>query len=86
MMANKNLRVAEKTIQRIAEREGVPVEHVRQQIRIAMLTGLCSTDPELKAFWDSVPHEADIPTPEELITYISRKIITDSLICRRWPS
>jgi hypothetical protein len=39
-----------------------------------MINGLCSTDPKIKAFWNSIPREMDIPTPEELIMYVSGMI------------
>lgn len=73
-------RVAENTIWKIAEREGVSTEYVRKQMQIAMINGLCSTDPKIKAFWASVPREEEVPTPEELIIYISETIKRKSLI------
>lgn len=68
------LSVAENAIRKIALREGVTVEYVRKQMQVAMLNGLCSNDSEVKAFWDSIPHEKEAPTPEELITYISEMV------------
>jgi hypothetical protein len=41
-----------------------------------MLNGLVSDDPRVKAYWQSIPHEGEIPTPEEFIAYtadIARK-------------
>ena len=64
----------ENAIRKIAERDSVSPEYVRKQMQIAMLNGLCSTDPKVKAFWDTVPRKKDIPTPEELILYISETI------------
>lgn len=83
MRMKKKQRAAEIAIQKIADQEGVPIEYVRKQIQIAMLNGLSSTDSKVKAFWDSVPREGQIPTPEELITYISQKVITDLPVNRR---
>lgn len=68
-MKKRQKRIAEDAIKKIAERDGVSVEYVRKQMQIAMLNGLCSTDPKIKKFWDSIPKEGDIPTPEELIVY-----------------
>jgi len=68
-------RAAENAIRKIAEREGVTVESVKKHMQIAMINGLCSTNPKVKAFWDSIPHEKEIPTPEEFITYVSMTII-----------
>lgn len=66
--------VAENAIRRIAERDGVSMEYVRKQMQIAMINGLCSTDPKVKAFWAAVPRENEVPTPEELIIYISETV------------
>lgn len=70
----KKQRIAENAIRKIAEREGVTTEYVRKQMKIAMINGLCSTDPKIKAFWDRIPKEKDIPTLEELIIYVSGMI------------
>jgi hypothetical protein len=70
----KNPSVAENAIRKIALREGVSIEYVRTQMKIAMLNGLCSTDPEVKAFWDGIPREKEAPTPEELIIYIAEVV------------
>jgi len=67
-------KVAENAIRRIAEREGVTTEYVRKQIQIAMLNGLCSTNPEVKGFWDNIPRDKEIPIPEELIIYVAEII------------
>lgn len=64
-------KTAENAMKKIAEREGIPVESVRKHIQIAMLNGLCSNDPQVKAFWASIPRKGDVPTPEELIMYVS---------------
>jgi len=71
---NEKLIVAENAIKKIAYREGVTTEYVRKQMKIAMINGLCSTDPEVKSFWDSIPRENEVPTPEEFIIYVSEVI------------
>ncbi len=68
-------KAAESAIRKIAEREGVSVDSVRKHIQLAMLNGLCSNDPQIKAFWDRVPRTSTVPTPEELITYLSKSIV-----------
>lgn len=72
--------VAENAIKKIADREGVTPDYVKTQIQISMMNGLCSTDPTVKAFWASVPREKEVPTPEELIIYISENIKRKGLI------
>ena len=49
-------------------------------MQIAMINGLCSTDPNVKAFWAAVPREKEVLTPEELIIYISETIKRKGLI------
>ncbi len=73
-MNKKKQRITENAIRKIAAREGVTTEYIRKQMQIAMLNGLCSTDPKVKAFWAGIPKEKDIPTPEELIIYVSEII------------
>ncbi len=70
----QKLSIAENAIRKIALREGATVEYVRKQIQIAMINGLCSGDPEVKAFWDSIPREKEVPSPEELILYVSEMV------------
>ena len=55
---------------KIAE-DGESVESVRRNIQIAMVNGLASTDADVQRFWQSVPREGELPTPEELILYIA---------------
>ena len=59
-----------KMLRQIALREGVPVEEVRKQIKIAMLAGLHSQDLQVQACWKRIPCKGDIPTPEELIVFL----------------
>lgn len=80
MKMNEKERVAENTIKKIADREGITVESVRKQMQMAMLNGLCSTNPEIKAFWDSIPRKKEVPTPEELIMYLSETIMLKDLV------
>lgn len=68
---------AEKAIQQIAVKEGVSVEEVRKQMKLAMLAGLCSQDPIVQARWKKIPCKGEVPTPEELITYLATHIDAD---------
>ncbi|WP_099204949.1 sporulation initiation factor Spo0A [Scatolibacter rhodanostii] len=65
---------AEATIRKIALSEGITVEEVRTEIKKAMLIGLCSQDPAIRAKWNKIPCKGDIPTPEELIVYIAQHV------------
>lgn len=68
-MKKREIEIAERAIARIALEHHTTVEEVRLQIKIAMLNGLASDDPKIKAYWKSIPHEGEVPTPEELIAY-----------------
>ena len=65
---------AEKAIRIIAMREGVTVEEVRNQMKLAMLAGLCNQDPAVQARWKKIPCKGGLPTPEELITYLATHV------------
>ena len=70
-MDKEKMKIARNAIKKIAKHDGVSVDYVRKQMQIAMLNGLCSNEPKVKQFWDRVPREGQIPTPEELIIYIT---------------
>lgn len=65
---------AEAAIRKIALREGITVEEVRTEMKKAMLIGLCSQDPAIRAKWKKIPCKGDIPTPEELIVYMVQHV------------
>ncbi len=65
---------AVRAIQIIAMKEGVTVEEVRKQIKLAMLAGLCNQDPVIQARWKKVTCKGEVPTPEELITYLATHV------------
>lgn len=64
----------EDALGQIAAREGVPVEEVREQIRIAMLEGMRSPDPAIQAEWKRIPCKGSVPTPEETIEYLASQL------------
>ena len=65
---------AEKAIRIIAMREGVTAPEVRKQMKLAMLAGLCNQDPAVQARWKKIPCKGELPTPEELITYLATHV------------
>lgn len=68
-MEKRKIEVAARAIERIAKENHTTVEEVRLQIKVAMINSLVSDDPKVKAYWQSIPYEGDVPTPEELIAY-----------------
>ena len=65
---------AERAIQMIALREGKSVKYIRDHIKIAMLTGMCNPDPAVQERWKKIPCKGEVPTPEEVITYIATHV------------
>ena len=77
-MGNMKKRIdAEKAIRNIAMKKGIAVEEVRKEMKRAMLAGLCSQDPDVQARWKKIPCKDEVPTPEELITYLAAHIDAD---------
>jgi hypothetical protein len=68
-MDKKKIESAHRALEQIAVKNHTTVDEVRLQIKIAMINGLVSEDPKVKAYWQSIPREGDVPTPEEFIAY-----------------
>ena len=64
----------EHAFREVALRHNTTVEEVRNEIRLAMLAGLCNTDPAVQAKWNKMPCAGKEPTPEELIAYIAKAL------------
>lgn len=68
-MDKRKIESARCALKQIAAKNNTTVEEVRTQIKIAMINGLVSDDPKQKAYWQSIPCEGEVPTPEEFIAY-----------------
>ena len=62
---------AKKALKKLARREGVSEERVRHEIEIAIAEAMKSSEPQAQAFWRTIPHKGEQPTPEEVIVYIA---------------
>ena len=62
---------AEQALREVARRNKTTVEEVRREIKLAMLAGLCDPDPAVQARWKEIPRAGDVPTPEDVISYIA---------------
>lgn len=65
---------AKKALKKIAQREGVSEETVRREIETAIAEAMKSPEPQARAFWESIPHKGEKPTPEEVVAYIADMI------------
>lgn len=66
-----NTEKAKRALKKLAKRKGVSEETVRREIEVAIAEAMKSTDPQAQAFWKSIPHNGERPTPEEVITCIA---------------
>lgn len=64
---------AERVLEKLALKEGVPIEHIREKIQEAIDMAIADPDPDVRQFWDAVPREGDYPSPEELLCYLLEK-------------
>lgn len=65
---------AEKAIHLIAMQEGETEETIRAHMKIAILEAINSKDPVIQARWKKIPCKGKMPTPEELIAYIAKRM------------
>ena len=61
---------AKKALKKLAKPKGISERAVRHEIEIAIQEAMKSPDPQAQAFWKSIPHKGEQPTPEEVIAYI----------------
>ena len=66
----KQLAAARRAMEVIAAREGISVEEVRREIRLAILMA----QPRDAGIVSEIPCAGAIPTPEELIAYCAARI------------
>ena len=70
----KTTKDAERALREVARQNNTTLEEVKKEIRLAMLTGLCNTDPAVQARWKDIPCAGEVPTPEELIAYVATMV------------
>ena len=63
-----------KAFKKIAEKEGVTVEEVREEIQKAIDAAMQSDDPAVKLYWKNICNHGKTPTPEEVVIYISEQV------------
>lgn len=68
---------AEKIYQQVALQNHTTVEKVKKEIKLAMLVGMCNQNPAVQKKWHEIPHDGEVPTPDELLIYLSSCIKSD---------
>lgn len=63
-----------RAFEKIAEKEGISVSEVRQEIQIAIDDAMKSDDPAIQAFWKKIKCSGRKPTPEEVVIYLAKQV------------
>jgi hypothetical protein len=72
-MYSEELDSAKRAIAIMALRQGIPEEQIRAEIQEAIHESFISTDPKVKEQLSECEFTGSEPTPEEFISWISRK-------------
>lgn len=67
-------------LEAVAAMNGISVSEVHAEIQNAIQEALENPDPSVQQFWASIPHKGDIPTPEEVIGYLSSRYDSGSIL------
>ena len=59
-------------LEAVAKKYGVSIEEVKREIDLAIESAQNHPNKEAQAFWDSIPREGNMPTPEEVIMFIAK--------------
>ena len=78
----------EHLFERLACERDITVEEMREIISVRIRRGMNDPDPKKRAQWEVIPHEGEIPTPEEGLYYAVNILIEngDEELLRRYPN
>lgn len=54
-------------LKQIADKEGISIKKVEEEMQIAILSGYQSKDPEIQKNWKKIHFKGEYPTPKEVI-------------------
>ncbi len=79
-MNNKKIRNinTDLIIREIAEENGVTPEDVRKDMQTALGEGFNNPDPQVRAIWEKIPREGEMPTIEEFLLWASQHVKSHS--------
>lgn len=73
-MNNNEIKKAKKAMKIVAEKEGISINNVREEMKAAMAEGMRSSDPEAQEMWKRIPCKGEEPEPEELIAWLAEQV------------
>lgn len=65
---------AKRALAEVARCEGITIEEVRAAIIESIEEAYHTSDPTAKALWAQIPCEGEVPTPEELIIWVGKRL------------
>lgn len=80
--------MGEHLFEKLARDRGITVEEMREIISARIRRGMNDPDPKKRAQWEAIPHEGEIPTPEEWLYYAVNYLIEhgDRDLLRWYPN
>lgn len=63
-----------KILRQVALANGVSVSEVRKELQIAIEAAMSNPDPTVQAEWKAMSHDGRVPSPEEVLIYLTEKI------------
>ncbi len=67
-------KITERALEKVAQKEGISVEEVKREIAMAIAAAYSNPDPKIQRRWNDIPCKGDVPTPEEVITQLSKEV------------
>lgn len=74
-------------IERLARKQGITVETMREQIVLRIREGLNDSDPIKREQWEKIPCVGDMPTTDEYLDYVLKWVYEEGqedLLRRYW--
>ncbi len=69
--------MAEHIFERLARERGITIEEMRAIISARIESGWKDPDPEKREQWRKIPCAGELPTPDEWLSYVLKKIKED---------
>lgn len=69
-------------MQKVAQKNNTTADEVVTEIERAIADGVKSEEPQVKEKWKKIPHENEVPSPEELIGYLVSRILCKEEVCK----
>lgn len=69
-----NLKITERALEKVAQKEGVSVDEIKREIEMAIGIAYSNPDPKIQSRWKNIPKKGKIPTPEEVIAQLAKEV------------